>query len=109
MNHYNDDSGRSKQIYVWGMHYNEVGVGNGIGSEDEVRVDVRDYDYFNIKNSKTRKPNVTDEQKTFHYKKSKSKILPRIDTSKSGRSKRSEDRLISMGYTCEQIGGCYYQ
>ena len=104
-----DDGPTEQSVYVWGMHFNKLNQLAGVGADDSITIYVRDHDHFNIKNTKTRKPNITDKDKRLHYNKIKSKHLEKVPTSSAGRSKRSEDRLLSLGYTCEQIGGCYHQ
>ena len=96
-------------VYVWGMHFNDLDVTGGNGSISRTTVYARDNAYFNRTKTKTKNVLITDNKKTLHYKKIRSKPLTRIEVSSAGRSKQTEDRLLASGYTCEQIGGCYHQ
>ena len=96
-------------IFVWAMHFNNMDVSGGNGSISRTSVFVRDNAYFNRTKTKTKKVLVTDNKQTLHYKKIRSKPLPKVSVSSARRSKQAEDRLLASGYTCEQIGGCYHQ
>ena len=95
-------------IFVWGMHFNEMSITGGSGSNDKTTVFLKDSAYFNRTKTKTKRVLTTDNRKRVHYKKIRSKPTKIINNTIARRSKKVEDKLLASGYTCEQIGGCYY-